>query len=77
MKYLKDGTYTIQELAEHYGVSKGRISLIACRGEFAKYFFKRKGHGTPTNCLIINTESRSNLEFWISKTQRKRKVKTT
>lgn len=72
-KHIPDGEYTFQELADFYKVSKGRINLIACRGEFSKYFFKKKGCGTPNNSLVINTESRSNLEFWINKTQRKRK----
>ena len=67
MKHIKDGTYDLGIIAAFYGVSKELVRVMTSRAEFAKYRVSRTDHKIMG--LTINTESRSNLEFWISKTQ--------
>lgn len=73
-KHIPDGKYKLSDLTEFYGVSLSRLHTILCRGEFNKYVkLTKNGFNYPRRWVTINTESRSNLEFWINKTQRKRK----
>ena len=75
-KHIPDGKYKLKELTEFYGIGISRLRTILDRAEFNKYVnLTKNGFSYPRRWVTINTESRSNLEFWISKTQRKRKEK--
>lgn len=74
MQHIPDGKYRLKELTEFYGVGLSRLRVILDRAEFAKYTkLVKKGFQQHYVLVEINTISRNNLEFWINKTQRKRK----
>lgn len=73
-KHIPDGKYKLKELTEFYGTGISRLRTILDRAEFNKYRkLVKKGFSQHYVLIEINTISRNNLEFWVNKTQRKRK----
>lgn len=70
MKHIRDGTYDLGIIAAFYGVSRELVRVMTSRAEFAKYRVSRTDRKIMG--LIINTESRSNLEFWIEKSLKRK-----
>ena len=73
MQHIPDGKYKLSDLTEFYGVSLSRLHTILCRGEFNKYVnLTKNGFSYPRRWVTINTESHSNLEFWIEKSLKRK-----